>query len=73
MSCKLAWPSDHDPLLLLRVEINTTSMGDLESMKRDCSMVLEAIQGHRGSSGDLCPAGKAEETRKWLGAARRES
>lgn len=42
-------------------------------MKCDSSMALEATQGHRGSSGDLGPAGKVEETRKGLGVARRES
>lgn len=63
---KLVWPSDCYPLLLFCVRVNTISRGDLDSMKCDSSMALEATQGHRGSSGDLSPAGKVVETREGL-------
>lgn len=69
---KLVWPSasDYYSLLLCHVSTNTISRGDLENSKCDC-MALGAIQGHRGPSGDLNPAGKGEGTRKWWGVVRR--
>ncbi|RLW11222.1 hypothetical protein DV515_00001356 [Chloebia gouldiae] len=54
----LVWPSDHYLLLLFPVGISTTSRGDLESTEGDGSVALEAIQGHRGSGGELHPAGR---------------
>lgn len=51
------------PTAALPCGTNTTSRGDLENVKCDC-MALGVIQGHRGPSGDLNPAGKGEGTRK---------